>query len=157
MLHLVPFVVFEILAYSIREPFSMDSFFVRDENFLFRISFAVVNVISWMIYNPLSLVYVHKHRMHLRNEQSNIGKNENLGWVLSVAVFYFVYCAIAFIISVVVYLADVQPLLPHIYNYAALLFVVFVLSFYGLRQQGLPKESRSSNQKCTYKNTMFND
>ncbi len=157
LLHLVPFLVFEIFAYIIREPFSMDRFFVRDENFLYRISFAVANFISWMIYNPLSLIYVHKHRIHLRNEKSNIGKNENLGWVLSVAVFYFVYCAIAFIISVVVYVGDVQPLLPHIYNYAALLFVVFVLSFYGLRQQELPKESLASVQAPTYKNSLLSE
>lgn len=157
LLHLVPFVFFEIFAYSISEPFSMENFFVRDNNFLFRISFAVANFISWLIYNPLSLVYVHKHRMHLRNEKSNIGKNESLGWVLSVAVFYFVYCAIAFIISVVVYIGDVQPLLPHIYNYAALLFVVFVLSFYGLRQQDLPKESLASEIVPGYKNSLLSD
>jgi len=157
LLHLVPFVVFEIVAYSIREPFSMDNFFSKDDNFAFRMSFAVANILSWLMYNPWSLVYVHKHRMHLRNEQSNIGTNENLGWVLSVAVFYFVYCAFAFIITVVVYIGEVQPLLPHIYNYAVLLFVVFVLSFYGLRQQVLPKESLASAQSPAYKNSLLSD
>ena len=157
LLHLLPFIVFEIFAYSIREPFSLNNFFIKDENFLFRISFAVANFISWLIYNPLSLVYVHKHRMHLRDEKSNIEKNESLGWVLSVAVFYFVYCAFAFIISVIVFFVDIQPLLPHIYNYAVLLFMVFMLSFYGLRQQKLPKESLASVYVPTYKNSLLSD
>jgi AraC-like DNA-binding protein len=157
LLHLVPFVFFEIFAYSISEPFSMDNFFVRDDNFLFRISFAVANFISWLIYNPLSLVYVHKHRMHLRNEKSNIEKNESLGWVLSVAIFYFVYCAFAFIISVVVFFVDFQPLLPHVYNYTVLLFMVFVLSFYGLRQQVLPTDSLAFENGVSYKNSLLSE
>ena len=157
LLHLLPFLVFEIIAYCIREPFSLDLFFVRDQNFLFRISFAVANFISWSMYNPLSLFYVHKHRMHLRNEKSNIEKNESLGWVLSVAVFYFVYCALAFIIAVIVFFVDVQPLLPHVYNYSVLLFVVFVLSFYGLRQQVLPKESLALVNSLSYQNSSLSE
>lgn len=156
LLHLLPFVVFELYAYIVKEPFSMHAYFVRDENFLFRMSFATANFISWGIYNPLSLILVHKHRMHLRNEQSNINKNENLGWVLAIGIFYVIYCIIAFILSVIVYYVEIQPILPHIYNYAVLLFIVFVLSFYGLRQQDLPKQLLVVKSKLPYENSTLN-
>ena len=153
LVHLLPFVFFEIFAYVIKEPFSLDNYFVRDENFIFRMAFALANFISWSVYNPLSVVLVHKHRMHLQNEQSNIEKNENLGWVLVVAIFYVVYCIFAFIISVIVYYGQLNPLTPHFYNYSALLFMIFVLSFYGLRQQVLPKQLLVEKSQTPYKNS----
>lgn len=162
LLHLTPFVIFEILAYIIQEPFSMKDFFVIDDNFIFRISFGAANVISTAIYNPLSLFFVHKHRIYLKNEKSNIGQNENLGWVLSVVIFYFVYCAIAILTAIFSYFDESQPLLPHIYNYSVLLFVIYILSFYGLRQQILPKEllaaeDEKDDNMIVYKNSVLNE
>lgn len=83
----VAFCDFEIAAYVIKEPLALENFFVVNSNYSFRISFMVANFISWIIYNPLSLYFVHKHRMHLRDERSNIEQNENLGWILSVTIF----------------------------------------------------------------------
>ncbi len=45
LVHLLPFVFFEIFAYVIKEPFSLDNYFVRDENFIFRMAFALANFI----------------------------------------------------------------------------------------------------------------
>lgn len=157
LFHLLPFVFFELYAYLIQEPFLMDAYFVRDDNFLFRMGFAFANLISWCVYNPLSLILVHKYRMHLRNEQSNIGKNESLGWVLAVGVFYVVYCIIAFIIAVIVYYSEVQGDLPHVYNYSVLLFLIFVLSFYGLRQQVLPKQLLIEKIRIPYEHSNLSD
>lgn len=140
LLHLLPFVIFEIAAYVIKEPLALENFFVVNSNYSFRISFMVANFISWIIYNPLSLYFVHKHRMHLRDERSNIEQNENLGWILSVTIFYVVYCIIAVILAVVAYFVDFPPSSLHIYNYAVLLAIVYFLSFYGLRQQVLSQE-----------------
>lgn len=157
LFHLLPFVVFELYAYWIQEPFEMDSYFVRDENFLFRMGFAAANFISWSVYNPLSLILVHKYRMHLHNEQSNIDKNESLGWVLAVGIFYVVYCIIAFNIAFIVYFSKVQADLPHIYNYSVLLFIIFVLSFYGLRQQVLPKQLLIDKIRVPYEHSNLSD
>ena len=121
VLHLLPFIAFEIYAYIIKQSFSLDTFFVKDDNYIFRLIFGSATIISWLVYNPLSLILVHKHRMHLRNELSNIEKNENLGWVLAVAIFYVVYCILAFLITVIVFYANLNPLTPHIYNYITLL------------------------------------
>jgi len=157
LLHLVPFLVFEVAAYIIQEPFSLEGFFESDRNFNFRMLFAVANLVSWLVYNPLSIVYVHRHRMHLRNERSNIGKNENLGWVLSVSIFYVVYCIVAVILGVVAYLVHQYPQSPHFYNYSMLLFLIYILSFYGLYQYELPHQLlRKEDDKIPYKNSSLN-
>lgn len=157
LLHLLPFVVFELYAYYVKEPFSMEAYFVKDTNFLFRMCFAVANIISWSVYNPFSLMLVHKYRMHLRDEQSNIERNVSLGWVLTIAVVYVVYCVIAFLIAIFVYFQGVQPVLPHIYNYSVLLFIVYILSFYGLRQQVLPVQLLVEKSKVPYKDSNLSD
>jgi AraC-like DNA-binding protein len=157
LIHFLPYAIFEIIAYQTQEPFYPDIFFVRDENYTFRISFAFANIISWAIYNPISLVFVHKHRMHLKNEQSNIEQNENLGWVLSIGIFYVVYCIIGVILFALIFFYDYEPLTPHIYNYSVLLILIFALSFYGLRQQVLSPKILASSQKTPYKNSSLTD
>lgn len=160
LLHLLPFVIFEILAYIIQEPFTLKQFFQLNETYFFRIAFAAANFLSWAIYSPLSLHYVHKHRMHLRDEKSNIEQNESLGWILSVAIFYTVYCILAVIISVVVYFDGNLLLLPHMYNYAVLLFIVYILSFYGLRQQILSNGMYVQEDEITdapYKHSLLSE
>ncbi|MDO9154276.1 MAG: AraC family transcriptional regulator, partial [Paludibacter sp.] len=115
--------------------------------------FGSATIISWCIYNPLSLVLVHKYRMHLKNEKSNIEANENLNWVLGVAVFYAVYCILAFLITVLVYVGNFNPITPHVYNYSMLLFLIFVLSFYGLRQEVVHTKLPDEKQQIPYKNS----
>ena len=153
ILHLIPFLAFGIYVYVINLHFSLDSFFVKDKNYIFRLIFGAATIISWLVYNPLSLILVHKHRMHLRNELSNIGKNENLGWILAVAIFYAVYCILAFLITVVVFFAKLNPLTPHIYNYIMLLVLIYVISFYGLRQKLVPKQLLTNEPIIHYKNS----
>jgi len=156
LLHLAPFVLFEIFIYLFKEPFSLDTFFLHDQYFIFRLVFAAATILSWCVYNPMSLVLVHKHRMHLQNEWSNIEKNESLGWVLAVAIFYVVFCIFAVIITIIAFLTNMNPLTPHIYNYSTLLVLVFVMSFYGLRQQ-LPSKRLLPNEEpqIPYKNSML--
>ncbi|MDR1584780.1 MAG: helix-turn-helix transcriptional regulator [Prevotellaceae bacterium] len=155
LLHLLPFVLFETCAYVIKEPVSLDVFFVYDHNLYFRILFAIANLLSWMVYNPLSIKLVHKYRINLRNERSNIGKNENLGWILAVAIFYVVYCLLAIIISAAVIYFQLNPLIPHVYNYIMLLFMVYVMGFYGLRQQVVPRHLQIE-KTASYKNSLLN-
>jgi len=133
--HLLPFLFFEVYTYIIQEPFSLDTFFLHDSYYPFRIVFASCTILSWFVYIPLSMILVHKHRINLRNEWSNIENDESLGWVLAFAVFYAVFCLFAVIITVITYLKNLNPLSPHIYNYSTLLLLVYILSFYGLRQK----------------------
>lgn len=153
LLHLFPFVFFSTYTYVIGEPFLLDAFFAKDDYFVFRLVFAAANIISWGVYNPLSLVLVHRYRIHLRNELSHIEKNQNLGWVLAVAIFYVVYCILALLISVASFVAGFNPLMPHIYNYSTLLAFVYVMSFYGLRQKAVSKRFLLKTLSVPYKNS----
>jgi len=154
LLHLVPFVFFGTYTYAIKEPFLLDAFFVQDEFYLFRLFFGAANIISWAVYNPLSLILVHRHRRHLQNELSNIEKNESLGWVLAVAIFYVVYCILAVLISVTAFVANFNPLTPHIYNYTTLLVFIYIMSFYGLRQKAVSKRLLMTDEHpVPYKNS----
>ncbi|HEY6913600.1 MAG TPA: helix-turn-helix domain-containing protein [Paludibacter sp.] len=153
LLHLVPFVFFGTYTYAIKEPFLLDVFFVKDDYYLFRLIFGSANIISWAVYNPLSLILVHRHRIHLQNELSNIDSNENLGWVLAVAIFYVVYCIFAVLISVTSLVAGFNPLTPHIYNYSTLLVFIYIISFYGLRQRAVSRRLLLAEQPVPYKNS----
>lgn len=153
ILHLLPFIFFDSYAYLNKVPFSLDTFFIHDHNYIFRLIFSIATIVSWFVYNPLSLVLVHKHRMHLRNELSNIEKNENLGWVLAVAIFYVVYCILTILISSIVFVAHLNPLTPHIYNYSTLLVLIYIMSFYGLRQKLVSKHLLIDEPLTPYKNS----
>ncbi len=153
LLHLIPFIFFGTYTYIIKQPFSLDSFFQKDEHYIFRMFFAAANIISWLVYNPLSLILVHKHRMHLRHELSNIDRNENLGWVLAVAIFYVVYCILAVLITIVAYFTGLNPQSPHIYNYVMLLILIYIMSFYGLRQKQVSRHLLLSEKNTPYKNS----
>jgi len=158
LLHLLPFILFEISAYLIQEPLSIRSFFESDSNFIYRMLFGIANIASWSFYNPMSLILVHKHRMALRNEISTIEKNENLGWLLGISIFYVVYCIVAFILSAFVFSSTINPLTPHIYNYSVLLFFSYTLSFYGLRQQKIIiKYQKPEVNKTPYQNSQLSE
>ena len=72
LLHLLPFLVFEIGSYILQEKYSLNNFFETDSTQWFRFSFSIASVISWVIYNYLSAVMVFHHRRKLESEFSNI-------------------------------------------------------------------------------------
>ncbi len=158
ILHLIPYLTFKIIAYILKEPFSMNTFFNVDENLVYRILFGAATTLSCVVYSILSLSIVHRHRMKLQNEQSNINSNDNLSWVLFVSIFYVVYCIVAFIIALFAYFTKSYPLSPHIYNYSLLLFLIYVLSFYGLYQHRLsPQILEEEPAKTPYKNSSLSN
>jgi AraC-like DNA-binding protein len=157
LFHLLPFIFFETYTYIITEPFSLDTFFLHDQYYLFRLAFASSTILSWCIYIPLSLILVNRHRMNLRNEWSNIEKNENLSWLLVFAVFYVVFCLFAVIITVIAYFNHLNPLTPHIYNYFTLLLLVYIISFYGLGQQIPTKQIIQEELQTPYKNSTLTE
>jgi len=158
LLHLLPFVFFEIYIYVIKESFSLDTFFYHDNEFIFRIIFSISLIISWCVYIPLSLILVNRHRIYLKNEWSNIEENDSLGWLLAFTVFYVVFCIFAILITIIAYFNHLNPLTPHIYNYSTLLMLVYIISFYGLRQKATSKSTFSVQEiLIPYKNSTLTD
>ncbi|MEJ1729560.1 hypothetical protein SMA90_24765, partial [Escherichia coli] len=113
LFHLLPFLVFEIMAYIIREPLLLGDYLVQNENYIFRFSFALTSLVSWLIYSPLSITLVYNYRTNLQNETSHIETNENIRWLMSLTTFYVVYCIVGYIISFIVnIMGDHQSMIP---------------------------------------------
>lgn len=155
LLHLLPFIFFEIGAYVIKETISLHTFFHSDTTLGFRLAFAVATLVSWLIYNILSLRQVIRHRRNLVNEFSTIESAISLGWLLFIIVFYILYCVVAFIIGATVVFQGTNLLLPHIFNYSALLFMIYALGFYGLWQKPIYRKNGQEEIPVRYKSSVL--
>ncbi len=135
LLHLVPFLFFEIFAYIINRHFSLQSYFSGESTHWYGVIFSLATFLSWIFYNFSSIDLVITHRRRLFNEFSNIENNISLGWLLFVVAFYNLYCLVTAITAILALALKINFLLPHIMNYSFLLALVYALGFYGLRQQ----------------------
>lgn len=147
LLHFLPFLLSEYYIYFIGQGFPMSSFFVRDEHFTFRLLFALTNVLSWSTYNPISVYLIIKYRRRLQKEVSNIEKTESLGWILALSIFYISYCSVVFVLYIFFAFLRIEPIVLHVFIYATLLVLIYMLSFYGLRQSVVSKQVEESDDE----------
>ena len=147
ILHLLPFLFFETFAYVIQETVQLNDFLLVDDSYWFRLVFGVFNIISWLVYNYLSISMLSKHRKNILQEFSSLGHGIKLIWVSSIVIFYNVYCIVLFITGLSVIFTGRFILLPQAINYSVLLFLIYILGFYGLWQRDIyiKKEKKESN------------
>ncbi|MCK9304737.1 MAG: helix-turn-helix domain-containing protein [Bacteroidales bacterium] len=159
LLHLIPFVLFEILAFVKHIPFTSSGFLSPGPDFFYRIAFVSVNLISWSVYIPLSIILVHRHRLSLRNEVSNIESNETLGWILFISIFYVVYSIAIIASGITEFFSGPDIHITEIINYTTLLLLVYIISFYGVRQKELTKlfNPQTDPLPAHYKNSILKD
>ncbi len=157
LLHLTPYIIIEILSFTIKEPVLTGTHLALYGNHLFSYSVALLNLVSWMIYSPLSITMVHNYRKNLQNEVSSIEENENIRWLLLVTTFYVLYCVVGYLISWGVLVREMEFMGPAIYNFSFLLILVYMLSFYGLRQKHIPEPLQVSKGKRRYKNPLLSE
>lgn len=134
ILHLLPFIFFELVAYLIEEPFSLSGFLSSNENLWFRMAFAIASVFSWILYNWATLNVILKHRKRLMNEFSTIESHKKLSWLFFIVIFYNFFCLASIAVAVTVIILHIEFPLSPVYNYSALLLMSYILGFYGLRQ-----------------------
>jgi AraC-like DNA-binding protein len=135
LLHLAPFLLFELAAYTLREPYSLRDFFDTNNTLWFRYAFSGASMLSCLIYNSISTRMVHLHRVGLKDEFSTIERYKKLSWLMFVIVLYNIYCIVAVMIGILVILFNRHFDIQFQYNYSALLATVFILGFYGVRQR----------------------
>lgn len=157
LLHLLPFLIFEIVAYAVKQPFSLSNYLLYDDNYIFRLFFALANVVSFLFYMPYSLRLTHLFRINIHNETASIERNEKIGWLLAVTIFYTVFCIIEFVLALSGILLNVNLMVSHMFNYAVLLILIYMLSFYGLRQKRIPEKLLLSSGKKQYKNPLLSE
>lgn len=157
LLHLLPFVISEVIAYSTLIPFRFEQFFLADANLPFRIVFASATIISWFVYIPLSIRLLHKYRKNLQNEKSNIDAGQNLNWLMFVSIFYIIYCIVASILGIVFVSIGFGANVLSLYNYTILLILIYIISFYGLFQKNIETQTEPDDDKTVtgYKNSIL--
>lgn len=134
LLHLFPFIFFELIAYIKLEPFSIRDIFEINADLWFRYLFALASFISWIVYNWVTFGLIIFHRKRLVNEFSTIESNKRVGWLLFIVVFYNIFCLVSIAVAVLVIVLRIDFPLSPVYTYSALLLMVYILGFYGLRQ-----------------------
>lgn len=155
LLHLLPFVSCKIVAYIIQEPYTLKHFFESDSTLWFRFSFSIMSVISWIAYNTASALKVVKHRNELKNEFSTLESDMKLGWLLFVVVIYNVYCGVAIILGVISVLKNLIINVTPAYIFSAMLFFVYVFSFYGLIQKSVFIKGSDVDKEAKYKRSLL--
>ncbi len=135
LIHLIPYLIFETTAYVLSQKSNLDNFFMHDSNEWFRYIFSIASIVSWVIYNFISIRMVIKHRKKLENEFSSIQKENNLKWLLFLIIIYNVYCLFLVVSSVLDVSFPNFGLPYYVYNYWALLILIYIFGFYGLRQK----------------------
>ncbi len=144
LLHLIPYLFFEFTNHYYTLSFTVDEFFIIDPNLWIRLLFAGSFIISLILYNSLSIVYVHKHRMNLKNEFSNISQNQKLAWLLFIVISYIIYILTATSLGLFGFFYNDYEL-SLFFNYSATLALTFTLGFYGIRQDEIYKKKLKNN------------
>ncbi len=135
LLHLLPFLSFEIIAYILEQKYTLIHFFDSDSTQWFRFMFSFASIGSWIVYNYLSAVMVSRIRKKLESEFSTIESTNNLKWLIFLIVFYNLYCALSFLFAILNISLPESEITQYIYNYSTLLILIYILGFYGLRQK----------------------
>ncbi len=137
LLHLVPFLVFEVVGTLLPERVSLVPLFEYSSNFIFNIFFIVVSLASGIGYNLASVILVHRYRKNLQNELSSISRENDLAWLLFLIIFYVSFCVSAYGLGLYSVLSERLLKMPFLFNYAVLLLLIYILSYYGLIQKNI--------------------
>ncbi len=138
LLHLVPYIFFELNNHYYTFSFDIDVFYKNDNNLWIRLLFSLSFISSLITYNTLSILFVHKHRINLKNEFSNINQNQKLSWLLFIVILYNVYVFTATLLGLFGFLYSNFEV-SRVFNYSATLVLTFILGFYGIRQDEIYK------------------
>jgi AraC-like DNA-binding protein len=137
LLHLLPFVVFEVIGILLSEHASLTNLFEASSNLVFNVFFMSVSLVSWIVYNFLSVLLVHRYRINLPNEFSSISRENDLAWLLFLIIYYISFCVAALAIGLNAVLTERFLQTPFVFNYAVLLLLIYILSYYGLMQKNI--------------------
>ena len=133
LLHLVPYTFLELTNHYYILSFDRDAFFINDNNLWVRLLYGISFIASLIVYNTLSITAVHKHRINLKNEFSNIDQNLKLSWLLFIVISYIAFVFSATLLGLFgFFYNDFEA--STIFNYSATLVLAFILGFYGIRQ-----------------------
>jgi len=136
LLHLLPYLFFEIIKRIFPLNININNFFDNDTTLWIRLIYAISIILSLVIYNLLSIIIVHKHRKNLKNVFSNITDNQEITWLLFILIIFMVYIfSVTFLGFMGFVVSNFYP--ATVFNYAASLFLTFTLGIYGIKQEDI--------------------
>ena len=135
-LHILPAIFFLAISYLLKIEISLNTFFDKQPYLWYSFLFAIVILISFIVYSILSIIEVHKYRINLKNLVSTIDAQKNLKWLLFVLIYYILYFAIVVTLGAINVFANIITY-TIIVSYCNLLFMVYVFGFYGLQQKAV--------------------
>lgn len=144
LVHLLPFLFFEVFAYILHEPYMLFGYLELDPTYWFRLVFAIASLVSWVAYNFTTAILIYKYRSRLVDEFSNIESNKKISWLFFVVIFYNLFCLLLLISGLFNVFMHIEFPLSPVVNYSALLVLVYVLGFYGLKQEVIFREDVDS-------------
>ena len=152
LFHLFPYIAFKLLAWLIKEPQSLENFFDNNNTLWYRLLFASSGIVSWGVYLSMTSIIITRHRSRLKQEFSSIDLFKRVGWIHFVVIIYILYSITVLIwglFSVIVF--DTRTIT--IFNYSMLLFFIYILGFYGLKQRDIFTSSMKTANKNQDKTT----
>lgn len=145
LLHLIPYIFFELINHFDTISFDINTFFIDNNNLWIRLLYAISFLLSLLVYNILSIIAVHKHRINLKNEFSNINQNQKLNWLLFIVILYSIYILTVTLFGVLgFFYTNFEA--SKVFNYSAALVITFVLGFYGIRQDEIYKRKKENTE-----------
>ncbi len=144
LLHLLPYVFFELAKWFFPFSLNLEQFFNPDKELWLRLLYGISMIASLSIYNIMSILMVHRHRINLKHIFSNISENQRITWLLIVLISYMLY-----VFTVVVWglfgliFKDLDAATT--YNYLASWMLIFMLGFYGINQEEIFKKRKTNN------------
>jgi AraC-like DNA-binding protein len=153
LLHLLPYIFLKLTAYLLKEKLVIELFLNKDSTLWFRILFIIAMFVSWTVYSVISIIKVHKHRLNLENEFSTLDSYKRISWLLFVLVFYMLYWTATVVIGILNYFIITEQIILT-FSYSVLLGFIYILGFYGLKQELIFREiygkEAESNGKYKY-------
>jgi AraC-like DNA-binding protein len=144
LLHLVPYVFFELAKLTYPISLNAATFFYPDNELWLRLFYGIALIASIIIYNVSSILIVHRHRLNLPNFFSSILTNHRITWLFFILVAYVLYVFIVCLWGLMDFLNGNFEM-SMTFNFLASMLLTFSLGFYGIKQEEIFKNKAPEN------------
>lgn len=144
LLHLLPFVGFEILVQLAAPQFTVDTFFSGRMNGYWFALFVAASFLSWAFYNYHSILMIWKYNKQVEEEFSSKNRFNNLTWLKVLVNYYVIYCFTTICLGFVFRLLPLDTMDLLIFISSVSLAFVYAFSFFGLLQVPIYQTERKA-------------
>jgi AraC-like DNA-binding protein len=135
-LHLLPFVIFSVIAVSARPPMD-DSVFNGTAFELRFLPYSMASLVSIGTYVPLTILRLNSHRRNLLEYFSYTSDRISLNWLRMVVVGFTLMLLLTVLSAFTNILIGTETLNPGYFLFLGFVAFAFLFSFFGLRQPAI--------------------